>query len=94
MCITTGRVYADNEVDRRYVSSITRLTSATVLSSLDDQLIRALLLRRSLRLEPAENLQRCAPDPFHSGVPSPIWSGEASRFSCTNLREPHQMDTA
>jgi hypothetical protein len=61
--------------------------------ALGDQLLRGQLLRRSLRLELADDLLESVSDSFHAGVPGPVWPDEDSHSPWTDsqgLRHGHQ----
>jgi len=57
--------------------------------ALGDQLLGGLLLRRSLRLELADDLLRRVPGAFHGRVPGPVWPDEDSHSPWTDCRGPH-----
>ena len=60
--------------------------------ALGDQLLGSPLLRRSLRLELADDLLGCVPGAFHGRVPVPVWSDEDSHSPWTECWGPRHAD--
>ncbi len=59
--------------------------------ALGNQLVSYSLLRRSLRLELADDLLGCVSGSFHGGVPGPVWPDEDSHSPWTDSRGPRQL---
>jgi hypothetical protein len=58
---------------------------------LGNQLVSLSLLRRSLRLELADDLLGCVTGAFHGGVPGPVWPDEDSHSPWTDFWGPRHL---
>jgi hypothetical protein len=59
--------------------------------ALGNQLLCRSLLRRSLRLELADDLLGCVPGAFHGRVPGPVWPDEDSHSPRTEFQGPRHL---
>ena len=59
--------------------------------ALGKQLVSRSLLRRSLRLELADDLLECVTGAFHGGVPGPVWPDEDSHSPWTDFQGPGHL---
>ena len=62
--------------------------------ALGDQLLCGSLLRRSRRLELADDLLGCVPGAFHGRVPGPVWPAEDSHSPWTEFQGPRHTISA
>ena len=58
--------------------------------ALGDQLLGGLLLRRSLRLDLADDLLGCVSGAFHGEVPGTVWPVDDSHSPWSDFRGPRQ----